>query len=63
MSAMVASSVSPERWLMTVVQPGAMGHLDALQGFGQGANLVDLDQDAVGAALGDASARRSVLVT
>src|SRR5271166_3589205 len=36
-------------------EPGAMGHLDGLQGFGQGANLVDLDQDAVGAALGNAS--------
>ena len=33
---------------------GAMGHLDGFEGFGQGADLVDLDQDAVGAALGDA---------
>ncbi len=33
---------------------GAVGHLDGLEGLGQGADLVDLDQDAVGAALGDA---------
>ena len=36
-------------------EAGTIGHLDGLQGFGQSANLVHLDQDAVGAALGDAS--------
>ena len=33
---------------------GPMSHLDGLEGLGQGADLVDLDQDAIGAALGDA---------
>ena len=33
---------------------GAVGHLDGVQGLGQGADLVDLDEDGVGHALGDA---------
>src|SRR5450830_375065 len=33
---------------------GHLGHFDGLEGFGQGADLVDLDQDRVGDALVDA---------
>ena len=54
MSAMVVSSVSPERWLITDGVAGALGHLDRGEGLGQRADLVDLDQDRVGDALVDA---------
>jgi hypothetical protein len=64
MSAMVVSSVSPERWLMTEVYPVALGHLDGVHGLGQGADLVDLDEDRVGGALVlDPALRNLVLVT
>ena len=33
---------------------GAVGHLDGVQGLGQGADLVDLDEDGVGDAQLDA---------
>jgi hypothetical protein len=36
---------------------GALGHLDGGEGFGQRADLVDLDEDRVGDALGDAFAQ------
>ena len=48
MSAMVVSSVSPLRWLMIAVKPLRLGQLDGVERFGQGADLVDLDEDAVG---------------
>ncbi len=53
MSAMVASSVSPERWLMIALYLFALGHLHGVEGLGQGADLVDLHQDAVGDRLVD----------
>ena len=50
MSAMVVSSVSPLRWLMIVRVAVAAGQFDGFQRFGQGADLVDLDENAVGRA-------------
>ena len=47
-SAMVVSSVSPERWETTAVYPAPVGHLDGVQGLGEGADLVDFDEDGVG---------------
>ena len=55
-SAMVASSVSPERWLITTREAGAVRHFHRLQRLGQGADLVDLHQDGVADALLDAAA-------
>ena len=61
---MVASSVSPERWLITARVAGAVRHLHRLQRLGQRADLVDLHQDRVGDALARCRARsRSGLVT
>ena len=60
---MVVSSVSPERWLITLRQPAAVRHLDRLDRLGQRADLVELDQDALAARSSIARARRSVLVT
>jgi hypothetical protein len=54
MSAMVESSVSPERWEMTVGVAGALGHFDRGEGLREGTDLVDLDQDGIGDALLDA---------
>jgi hypothetical protein len=54
MSAMVASSVSPGAVADDRGPAGALGHLDRGEGLGQGADLVDLDQDRVGDALPDA---------
>ena len=50
MSAIVVSSVSPERCDMHAGPARPVGHLDGLERFGERADLVDLDQDAVGAA-------------
>jgi hypothetical protein len=61
-SAMVVSSVSPERCDTTAAYR-RIGHRDRFQGFGQRADLVDLDQDRVGDALVDAFARIFGLVT
>ena len=54
MSAMVESSVSPERCEIDRGVAGALGHLDRGEGLGQRADLVDLDQDRVGDAFCDA---------
>ena len=54
MSAMVESSVSPRAVADDGGVAGALGHLDGGEGFGQRADLVDLDQDRVGDALVDA---------
>ena len=56
-SAIVESSVSPERWLHDRGVAGALGHLDGVEGLGQRADLVDLDQDAVGDARSRCPAR------
>jgi len=47
MSAMVASSVSPLRWLMIVVYLLRLASSMVVEGLGQRADLVDLYQDAV----------------
>ena len=63
-SAMVVSSVSPERWRDDRGPAGAAGQLDRLERLGQRADLVELDQDGVGGALASIPrASRSVLVT
>jgi GNAT superfamily N-acetyltransferase len=54
-SAIVVSSVSPLRWLDDARVAVAMRELDRLDRFGQRADLVDLDQDAVGDSLVDAA--------
>ena len=54
MSAMVVSSVSPLRWLMIGGEAVALGQFDGVERFGQGADLVDLDEDAVAGFLVDA---------
>ena len=54
---MVLSSVSPERWLMTRGHAGAVGQFDGFERLRQGADLVDLDQDRVAGAFGDAAAQ------
>ena len=51
---MMASSVSPERWLMTLCSR-ATRQLDRLERLGERADLVHLDQDRVGDLLLDAA--------
>ena len=46
-SAIVVSSVSPERWLTTAVQPALAREVDRVDRLGQRADLVELDQDRV----------------
>ena len=63
-SAIVVSSVSPERCEMTAAKPGRARHLDGLERLGDAADLVDLDQDRVGRAFASMPrCSRSVLVT
>ena len=62
-SAMVVSSVSPLAVARSPRCSRRAGHLDGLQGLGQGADLVDLDQDGVGHARSMPCFSRSVLVT
>ena len=63
-SAMVVSSVSPERWDMTDVYRLAAARLDRLQRLGERTDLVDLDQDRIGDPTDSMPrASRSVLVT
>jgi hypothetical protein len=38
---------------------GAFGHFDRVEGLGQGADLVDLDEDGVAGALADAALEES----
>ena len=54
MSAIVVSSVSPERWLIDRGVAGFLGHLDGVERLGERADLVDLDQNRVGNARLDA---------
>ena len=54
-SAIVLSSVSPLRWLEMLRVAVAMGQLDGVDRLGQRADLVDLDEDAVGDPLVDAA--------
>ncbi len=54
MSAMVASSVSPERCETTAAYVRLVGHVDGGEGFGQRADLVGLDENRVGDVLVDA---------
>ena len=49
-SAIVVSSVSPERWRHDGRVAGRAGEVDRGQRLGQRADLVDLDQDRVGRA-------------
>ena len=44
---MNVSSVSPERWLMTAVQPARWRQVDRLERLRQRADLVELDECAV----------------
>ena len=53
MSAMVVSSVSPERCEMTDGIARALGHVDGGERLGQRADLVGLDEDGVGDVLVD----------
>ncbi len=54
-SAIVVSSVSPERWEITVAYPAARRDLDRLQRLGQRPDLVHLDENCVPHALCDPS--------
>jgi hypothetical protein len=54
MSAMVASSVSPERWLRTALVAVELGELDGVEGLGERADLVHLHENRVGRAGVDA---------
>ena len=54
-SAIVASSVSPLRWLDDVRVAVAGGQPDRFDRFGERADLVHLDEDAVGDAFVDAA--------
>ena len=56
-SAIVVSSVSPERCEITARVAGLAGDADRLQGLGEGADLVDLDEDRVADAELDAAAQ------
>ena len=53
-SAMKVSSVSPERWRDDGGIAVAAGELDGVEGLGDGADLIDLDEDGVGDFLRDA---------
>ena len=52
---MKVSSVSPVRWRDDRGVAVAAGELDGVEGLGDGADLVDLDEDGVGDAFVDAA--------
>ena len=52
---MKVSSVSPERWRDDRGVAVAAAQVDGFEGFGDGADLVELDEDGVGHALLDAA--------
>ena len=55
-SAIVASSVSPERCEMTAAVAAAVGELDRVERLGERPDLVHLHEDRVADALGDPAA-------
>ncbi len=56
-SAIVASSVSPERCEIDHAVAVPVGELDRVERLGERPDLVDLDEDRVADALGDAAAQ------
>ena len=58
-SAIVVSSVSPERCEMIVRVAGVARHPHGVERFGDGADLIQLDEQRVADAVGDALASES----